>query len=103
MRPTLARASSAASGFRFCGMIEDPVVKASDRRTRPKPVLIQRTISSANLEIWVAQMVAAAMASRAKSRADTLSSELAVGAEKPSAVAVIWRSIGNDVPAKAAA
>ncbi len=26
MRPALARTSSAASGLRFCGMIEEPVV-----------------------------------------------------------------------------
>ena len=32
MRPTLARTSSAASGLRFCGMIEEPVVNLSDRR-----------------------------------------------------------------------
>ena len=30
MRPTLARESSAASGLRFCGMIEEPVVNLSD-------------------------------------------------------------------------
>ena len=35
MRPVLARASSAASGLRFCGMIELPVVKASERRMKP--------------------------------------------------------------------
>ena len=31
-RPALARTSSAASGFFFCGMIDEPVVKASVRR-----------------------------------------------------------------------
>ena len=31
MRPTFARTSSAASGFRFCGMIELPVVNLSDK------------------------------------------------------------------------
>ena len=30
MRPVLARTSSAASGLRFCGMIEEPVVNLSD-------------------------------------------------------------------------
>ena len=30
MRPVLARTSSAASGLRFCGMIEEPVVKRSE-------------------------------------------------------------------------
>lgn len=32
--PVLARTSSAASGFFFCGMIEDPVEKLSDSRAR---------------------------------------------------------------------
>ncbi len=31
MRPVLPRTSSAASGLRFCGMIEEPVVNSSDR------------------------------------------------------------------------
>src|SRR6202012_1940971 len=33
-RPVFARTSSAASGLRFCGMIEEPVVKASDSRMK---------------------------------------------------------------------
>ena len=32
MRPVLARTSSAASGLRFCGMIEEPVVKRVGER-----------------------------------------------------------------------
>ncbi len=48
------------------------------------------------------QIAAAAMNSSAKSRSETPSSEFAVGRSKPSAVAVIARSIGNDVPASAA-
>ena len=39
--------SSAASGLRFCGMIELPVVKASDSLMKPKAGLAQMTISSA--------------------------------------------------------
>ena len=35
MRAALARTSSAASGLRFCGMIEEPVVNLSDNRMRP--------------------------------------------------------------------
>ena len=35
MRPVLARTSSAASGLRFCGMIELPVVNASLSRMKP--------------------------------------------------------------------
>ena len=32
--PVLARTSSAASGLRFCGMIEEPVVNLSERRAK---------------------------------------------------------------------
>ena len=35
-RPVLPRTNSAASGLRFCGMMELPVVKASDSFTKPK-------------------------------------------------------------------
>ena len=47
MRPVLARTNSAASGLRFCGMIELPVVKASDNRMKPYGALHQITTSSA--------------------------------------------------------
>ncbi len=46
MRPTLARVSSAASGLRFCGMIEEPVVNLSlkldeaELRRRPQHDLL---------------------------------------------------------------
>ena len=102
-RPVLPRTSSAASGLRFCGMIEEPVEKASLSLTKPNCGVVHRTISSAKRDRCVAEIAAAAKASRAKSRSATLSSELAVGRSKPSALAVISRSIGNDVPASAAA
>jgi hypothetical protein len=51
----------------------------------------------------MAQIVAAARNSSAKSRSETASSELAQGRSKPSACAVISRSMGKDVPASAAA
>ncbi len=88
IRPTLARHSSAASGLRFCGMIEEPVVKRSDSRTKPNCGVIQITISSARRERCMAEIEAAASVSSAKSRSETPSSELAVGRSKPSAVAV---------------
>ncbi len=47
MRPVLARTSSAASGFRFCGMIDEPVENLSERRTKPNCGVDQMTISSA--------------------------------------------------------
>jgi len=48
IRPALARTSSAASGFFFCGMIDEPVVKASVRVMKPNCGVIQMTISSAS-------------------------------------------------------
>src|SRR3989441_7919343 len=47
MRPTLPRTSSAASGLRFCGMIEEPVVNLSDSVTKPISGEHHSTISSA--------------------------------------------------------
>ena len=103
MRPALARTSSAASGLRFCGMMEEPVVNLSDRRTNANCGVIQITISSARRERCTAAIAAAASVSSAKSRSATLSSELAVGRSKPSASAVACRSMGKEVPASAAA
>ncbi len=102
-RPALARTSSAASGLRFCGMIELPVVKASLSATNPNPSLHQSTISSAKRDRWIPASAAAARNSIAKSRSETASSEFAIGRSKPNAAAVASRSIGNEVPASAAA
>ena len=102
MRPTLARTSSAASGLRFCGMIDEPVVNRSDSRTKPNCGVIQITISSAKRDRCMAVMADAARISSAKSRSATPSSEFAIGRSKPSISAVLARSIGNDVPASAA-
>src|ERR687894_430240 len=79
MRPALPRTSSAASGLRFCGMIEEPVENASDRRTKPNWAEVHSTISSAKRDRCTAQMEAAASVSSKKSRSETESSELAVG------------------------
>ncbi|MCY1305211.1 hypothetical protein D9M70_550050 [compost metagenome] len=103
MRPVLARTSSAASGFFFCGMIEEPVENASDRRMKPNCGVDQMTISSARRDRCVAVIDAIDRNSSAKSRSDTVSIELRVGPAKPSALAVMCRSIGKPVPASAAA
>ena len=100
-RPVLARTSSAASGLRFCGMIEEPVVNLSDSLTRPVSGEVQITISSAKRDRCTAAIEAAASVSIAKSRSDTASSEFAEGRSKPSALAVMSRSRSNDVPASA--
>ncbi|MOA03443.1 hypothetical protein D3C78_1229500 [compost metagenome] len=94
MRPVLARTSSAASGFFFCGMIDEPVEKASDRRMKPNCGVDQITISSARRDRCVAQIEAIDRNSSAKSRSETVSMELRVGSRKPSAFAVMWRSMG---------
>ncbi len=103
MRPVLARTSSAASGLRFCGMIDEPVVNRSDSSSRPASGEVQITISSAKRDRCTAVIDAAASVSSTKSRSDTASSEFAIGRSKPSAFAVMSRSMGNDVPASAAA
>ena len=103
IRPSLARKSSAASGFFFCGMMELPVVHLSDSLTKRNCAEDQITNSSAKRDRCMAQMLAAARYSSAKSRSETESSELAVGRSKPKALAVMSRSIGKDVPASAAA
>ncbi len=101
MRPVLARTSSAASGLRFCGIIEEPVVNLSDSLTSPVSGDDQITISSASRDRCTAVIDAAASVSIAKSRSDTASSELADGRSKPSAFAVMSRSRSNEVPASA--
>jgi hypothetical protein len=84
-------------------MIELPVVKASLRVMKPKPSVHQSTSSSARRERCVARIAPAERNSRAKSRSETESIEFAVGRSKPSAFEVASRSIGKEVPARAAA
>jgi hypothetical protein len=40
-RPAFPRTSSATSGFRFCGIIEEPVEKPSPSRTNPNSLVLQ--------------------------------------------------------------
>ena len=54
-----ARSSSAASGFFFCGMIEQPLVQASDSSTKPNSSLDHSTSSAPRRERCVAQVAAA--------------------------------------------
>ena len=104
MRPVLARTSSAASGFRFCGMIDEPVVNLSDSRTKPHCGEVQFTISSASRDRCMAAIDAAAK---------RLEREVAIrdGVERVgrgplrsrAPCAVMSRSMGKEVPASAAA
>ncbi|MBX3360576.1 MAG: hypothetical protein KF705_03920 [Phycisphaeraceae bacterium] len=59
-------------------------------------------ISSARRDRCIEHTEDACIRSSAKSRSDTASSELRVGAENPSRVASSFRSTGNVVPARAA-
>ena len=62
----------------------------------------QITNSSEKRLRCIAQILAQLRNSNAKSRSDTLSNEFAVGRSKPRSFAVMSRSIGKDVPARAA-
>ena len=89
MRPIFARISSAASGFFFCGMIEEPVENRSDSFTKRNWADDQITSSSARRDRCIAQIEAVLRNSSAKSRSETESREFAVGRSKRSASAVM--------------
>ena len=86
-RPALPRASSAMSGFFFCGSIDEPVAYASASRMKPNSSVDHSTISSPRRErcTWVS--AATNSASATKSRSETASSEFSNGRAKSSAVA----------------
>src|ERR1700750_1063703 len=71
IRPVLARTSSAASGLRFCGMIEEPVVNLSESLISATSGEVQITISSAKRDRWTAAIAAADHVSSTKSRSAT--------------------------------
>ncbi|MDT4828225.1 hypothetical protein FQZ97_615960 [compost metagenome] len=72
-RPVLPRASSGTSGFFFCGMIDEPVVKRSAMLMKPKFWLIQMMSSSLRRLTCTMHRLAAAVNSIAKSRSLTAS------------------------------
>ena len=83
-RPALPRASSAMSGFFFCGMIEEPVAKASSSSTQPNSGEVHSTTSSPSRDRCTPISAATNRNSAAKSRSETASIELAAAAVKPS-------------------
>ena len=103
MRGALARRSSAASGFFFCGMIEEPDAQASDTSAKPNSSEDHRTISAPRRERWVAQVAAADRKSSTKSRLETASIELRATPAKPSSRASRPRSVSKFTPASAPA
>ena len=58
-RGALPRRSSAASGFFFCGMIDEPEAKSSAGSAKPNSWLDQITSSEPRRERCVAQIAAA--------------------------------------------
>ena len=102
-RPALPRASSATSGFFFCGMIEEPVAYASSISIQPNSCEDQSTISSPSRDRWTPISAAAKQNSAAKSRSETASIEFGAAAAKPSSAANCCGSIGSEEPASAPA
>ena len=58
-RGALARKSSAASGFFFCGMMLEPDEKSSAGSQKPNSSLGQSTSSAPSRERWAAHTLAA--------------------------------------------
>ena len=101
-RPALPRASSAMSGFFFCGSIDEPVAYASSRRAKPNSSLVHSTHSSPIRDRWMPTSVRSNNASATKSRSPTASRLLSNVRAKPRSAAVSAGSIGNDEPGERA-
>ncbi len=101
-RPDLPRASSAMSGFFFCGMIEEPVEKASCRVTKENSFVFQRMTSSAILETSTPIIAVTNANSATKSREAVPSIEFAaLPPSKPRSAATASGSRPSDDPASA--
>ena len=106
-RPLLPRASSATSGFFFCGMSDEPVVYASAMRMKSNSLLDHRITSSASRDRCTPSSDATKQNSTAKSRSLTASIEfcettgLPRESSKPSIAATWLRSSGSVEPASA--
>src|SRR6056300_17438 len=87
IRPTLARINSAAAGFFFCGMMDEPVENRSERVTKRNCAEDQITNSSAKRDKCIAQIDATDRNSNAKSRSLTASKEFDVGRANPNSAA----------------
>lgn len=75
-RPDLPRASSAMSGFFFCGMIDEPVEKASCSVTKENSFVFQMMISSAIRDRLIPIIAVTKANSATKSREAVPSMEL---------------------------
>ncbi|CPZ97884.1 Uncharacterised protein [Mycobacteroides abscessus] len=101
--PVLPRASSAISGFFFCGMIELPVDHESSRVTYPNSVVPHKMMSSDSRDKSMPIIAKTKPASAAKSRDDVASIELSAAAVKPRSSAMASGSRPNEEPANAPA
>ena len=84
-------------------MIDDPVENVSESVTNLNSFEHQLMISSQIRLMCIIKIELFAKNSKIKSRSDTASRELLYGLAKPMSSAVISRSIGKVVPARAAA
>ena len=100
-RPVLPRTSSAISGFFFWGIIDEPVVNASDNSTNPNSQDDHSTSSSESRDRCIITMAISAASSTQKSRSDTPSIEFRHTFSMPSFSASDLRSVGYVVPASA--
>ncbi len=101
-RPDLPRASSAMSGFFFCGMIEEPVEKASCSVTKENSFVFQMMTSSAIRDRSIPIMAVTKANSATKSRDAVPSIELAAEpCSKPRSAATASGSSPSDDPASA--
>ena len=91
--PDLPRINSVISGFFFCGIMDEPVEKASSNSTNLNSQEHHSTISSEKRERCTIKMESAAANSIQKSRSETLSREFCIAPVKPNAFAVISRSV----------
>lgn len=100
-RPDLPRASSAMSGFFFCGMIDDPVEKASCRVTKENSFVFQMMISSAIRDRLIPIIAVTKANSATKSREAVPSIELPTDPRsKPRSAATASGSRPSEEPAK---
>ena len=102
-RPALPRVSSATSGFRFCGIMLDPVLCRSGSLANPNSAMAHSTTSSARRDRCVPRIEHAARNSSAKSRSETASIELTNVPSNPSRSAIASTGRAMVEPASAPA
>ena len=101
-RPALARTNSAASGLRFCGIMDEPVVNLSES-SPGRPAATSTARSPRQIATGAPRRSPPRQASPARSRDPTRHRASWQPADQTaSAFAGIARSSGNEVPASAA-